>query len=282
MTDVTTGSVQAFRWPNLNSSLLAYSARPLVTDDINLYVTEATNNTAIVVVSAVTPTGGVTDDFLWAPNNSLLAYVADQDAVGVFGLYTTLLDGTETGTKRSKVVTGGGAGVSTTDGFIWGAFSNQLIYRAEDTFGVFELFTSTTDGVVATEGVLISGSLVAGGNVDSNYKLSPFGNAVSYIADQENLGFFELYVTGLIDNLSATKVSADMSLTTEVFQHDWSSDGTKVVYVADQDTDGVNDIYTNNTSATDNINLSTSPVATAITQGALVDGLGVTDDLFPL
>ena len=283
VTDVTTGSVQAFRWPNINSTLLAYSASPSVADDMNLYVTEPTNNTAVVVVSAVTLGGGVTDNFLWAPNNSLLAYVADQDTVGVFELYTTLVDGVVKGTKRSKLNVGTGAGVTTTDGFIWGAFSNQLIYRAEDTLGVFELFTSTTDGVGATEGLQISKDLI-GGSVEPDFKLSPFGNAVTYIADEDGTGVFELYVTGLTVDAkdSAIKVSATLDTAREVFQHDWSSDGTKVVYVADQDTDGVNDIYTNNTSATDNINLSTSPAVSGIIQGALIDSLGVTDDLLPL
>ena len=282
VTDVTTGSVQAFRWPNLNSTLLAYSANPLVTNDVNLYITEPSNNTAIVVISAVTFGGGVTNDFLWAPDNSSIAYVADQTTSGVFELYTTLSDGTETGTKRSKDITGGGPGIDTTttdDSFKWSPASNQLIYRAEDTVGVFELFTSTIDGVALTEGVKISGALVALGNVGSDFQVSPFGNAVTYIADQEDDEVFELYTTDLTGTITPIRVSDDLSGTQDVFQHAWSTDGTKVFYIADQTFDGVNDVYTNFISGTTSANLSNNSPATGSVIGALVDGLGVTENL---
>lgn len=282
VTDVTTGSVQAFRWPNLNSSFLAYSATTLPAGGIDLYVTELALSNALPVSNVIA--AGAVSIFLWAPNNSLLAYVANQDTVGEFELYTTLPDGSETGTKRSKLITGGGAGIDTTstDGFIWGAFSNQLIYRAEDTSGMFELFTSTTDGEVTTEGVKISGSLIAGGNVDSDFKLSPFGNAVTYIADQELDEAFELYATDLTGVVTPVKISATLTPSTEVLQHDWSSDGTKVFYVADEVTDGVYDIRSNSTGGTVSLNLSASSSAPGILQGSLIDGLGVTDNLFPL
>lgn len=278
VTDATTDSVQAFRWPNLNDTALAFTAM-LPGGDINLFATNPDNNADVLVLSAVTPGGGVTTDFLWSPNNSFLAYVADQDTPGVFELYTTttLLVGTDTVAKVSTTMAG--TGVDVTDGFIWGLFSNQLIYRADqETAGVFELFTSTTDGVVTTQGQRISGNLT-GGNIGTDFQLSPFGNTVSYIADQDGTGELELYGTGLTDNNSVVKLSSGIDANEDVLLHDWSADGTKVFYLADQGADEVFDVYTAVVSDLGNLNLSNSPAAADVTHGALIDGFGVTDNL---
>ena len=276
VTDATTGSVQAFRWPNLNDTALAYTAA-LPGGGINLFATKP--GVADVLVLSAVPSGGVTADFLWAPNNSLLAYVADQDSPGVFELYTTttVLDGTDTVAKVSTTMAG--TGIDVTDGFIWGLFSNQLIYRADQEIaGVFELFTSTTDGVDTTQGQRISGDLT-GGSIGTDFQLSPFGNTVSYIADQDGTGKFELYGTGLTDNNSVAKLSFGIDANVDVLLHDWSADGTKVFYLADQDADEVFDVYTTVVSGLGNLNLSNSPVAADVTDGALIDGRGVTENL---
>jgi len=278
---VSDGDVQAFSWSH-SSTLLAYSANPAAADDVNLFITSHDSNTS-VKVSNVVAGGSVTADFLWAPNDSFVAYVADQEVDDVFELYITPFDGSSTGTKVSTALTGGGD-VDTTEGFVWGPFSNQLVYRADqDVDDVFELYVSTISAGASTGVVKISGDLVAGGSVDSDFKLSTFGSLVAYVADQETDEVFDLYVTTLTDNTSAVKLSANPDPAHTVFQYAWSIDGTKLFYIADQDVDGVNEAYTANISNLTNINLSVSPSTGAgITQGALIDTFGVTDNIFPM
>ena len=105
---------------------------------------------------------------------------------------------------------------------------------------------------------------------------------MTYIADQELDEAFELYATDLTGVVTPVKISATLTPSTEVLQHDWSSDGTKVFYVADEVTDGIYDIRSNSTGGTVSLNLSASPSAPGILHGSLIDGLGVTDNLFPL
>lgn len=282
VSDIADGDVAVFKWSN-GSGFLAYTANPSVSDDTNLYLTSPENNSGVIQLSNVVPGGDVTDDFLWAPNDSMLAYVADQEIDETFELFITLLDGVITGTRVSTTLVSDGD-VDTSNGFIWALASTQLIYRADqDSDEVFELYTSTTNGDSSTAGVKISGDLVNGGSVDDDFTLSPFGTTVAYVADQESDEVFELYGTTLVDNTSVLKLSADLDLTRTVFQHRWSVDGTRVFYIADQDIDGVNDAYTTTITGTVNLNLTVSSNSVAgITSAAYVDGFGVTEVLFPL
>lgn len=280
---LTDGDVQAFKWGN-SSTLLAYTANPAATDDTNLFITVTDNNTSVIQASNVVLNGVVTSDFLWAPNDTYLAYVADQETDDVFELYITAFDGSVVGVKVSAALTTGGD-VDTSEGFVWGTLSNQIVYRADqDTDEVFELYSSTTDGEASTTGVKISGDLVAGGSIKSDFKLSPFGSIVAYVADLETDGVFNLYATTLEEGgTDDARLSANTDAANAVFQYAWSTDGNKVFYIADQDVDGLNDAYTAAIADLAILNLSSSPASgTGITQGVFIDTFGVTDNLFPL
>lgn len=264
--------VLSFKWSN-GSGNLAYLANLMVADTgVNLFVTDSTSINVKTLSSVVI--GEAVTSYLWAPNDSLLGYIADEETTGISELFIALPDGALVATKAS-------ASPDTVDSFIWSLISNKLIYRAEQgTDGIFQLYTSTVDDDDTTKSVQISGDLVTGGSVSSDFKISPFGSAVSYIADQENDGVFELYVTGF-DKDNTIRLSANLIVPRNVSEHDWSSDGTKVFYVANQDADMITDVYSNSLSATDSLNLSNSLSATGIIQGAFVDGSGVTENLFP-
>ena len=102
-------------------------------------------------------------------------------------------------------VTGGGSVVKASGTLVaggnvthvkWSPNRLKLAYRADqDTDDVFELYV--VDVSTGTPGVAmkVSGTLVAGGDVRSDFEWSPDSTRVAYIADQDVDEQFELYTT---------------------------------------------------------------------------------------
>jgi hypothetical protein len=76
-------------------------------------------------------TDGDVVDYDWAPDSSRLAYLADEDLVTQFELYTALPDGTD------NVVVGGVTGDSKFDvllgNFVWAPDSSAIAFLVGDT-----------------------------------------------------------------------------------------------------------------------------------------------------
>ena len=158
----------------------------------------------------------------------------DPDAVGLIADVPPL--------KLSGPMTAGGSVVQ------WRLFSLDspwLVYRADqDTDEMFELYSVPIDG--SAPAGKISGSLVAGGDV-VEFVISPDLSTVVYKADQDTDETFELYGAPIDGSAAAVKLNdtmvsgGDISVFLNRFRI--SPDGSTVVYVADQDIDGVEDLY---------------------------------------
>jgi len=119
------------------------------------------------------------------------------------------------------------------------------VYAAQQfTAGVVELVLVPSYGSLAP--ARLSGTLVAGGNVQ-HFRLTPDGKRAVYTADQDTDEVLELYSVPLDRSAGAVKlagplvVHGDVHSSAEAFAI--SPDGARVVYVADQETDQVFELF---------------------------------------
>jgi len=133
---------------------------------------------------------------------------------------------------------------------------NQVAYVAdEDTRGVYELFLVSSNKPGAS--TKLNPQLAAGGDVTWNFKVNPDGSQVAYVADQDTDDVGELYLVNLSNPGVSAKLNAPLVAGGDVFYNfAFSPDGSQVAYVADQDTDGVYELYL--------VNLSNPGVATVL------------------
>ena len=118
----------------------------------------------------------------------------------------------------------------------------RVVYLADkDTNEIFELYSVPVAGGVSTK---LNGPLVPGGDVIS-WDVTPDGSRVVYKADQDDDGVIELYsvpitggtpvkLNGSFKNGGSLTTFGDFLI---------SPNGAKVLYVADQDTAGVKELY---------------------------------------
>lgn len=122
---------------------------------------------------------------------------------------------------------------------------NPIVYLAsDDTTGataVFELYL--IDPATPGESAKINASLVAGGSLDGAYSLSPDLTHAAYIANQDSVDEWELYMVDLAVPGTATKVNSPLIAGGEVVEFIFSPDGDKIAYVADQDVFGQYELY---------------------------------------
>lgn len=137
-------------------------------------------------------------------------------------------------------VSDGQGGSSSDEMTITATSADYIVFVADkETDGVNELFQYDTQTASL---IKLNGPLVAGGRV-LNFRISPDGESVAYVANQDNAGNFELYVAAA-DGSGVVKVGAPMANpagNTADFR--WSPDGQQLVYTADADIDGVTEIY---------------------------------------
>ena len=106
-------------------------------------------------VSGDLTAGGNVIDFKWAPDNSLIAYSADQITNGIVELFTSPPNN-NTPNNRVSGISMAGSGITE---FMWALNSSRIGYLADqDTVGEVELYTSKPD---STQNVKVSGDLVA-------------------------------------------------------------------------------------------------------------------------
>jgi hypothetical protein len=179
------GDVIDFAW-SPDSSRLAYIADGDTLDVFELY-TNVPFGTSEFKVSGDLKTGGEVTAFAWAPNSSLIAYQASQNSPNIFELFTSRPFNPINNVKISGPPTGGG--LRDFASFGWASDSSRVAYIARQTTSFYELYSSKPEG---SDNSVVSGPLVAGGNVDS-FKWSPDNSRVAYRADQGTINVPELY-----------------------------------------------------------------------------------------
>ena len=178
------GDVIDFAW-SPDSSRLAYIADGDTLDVFELYTNVPFGTSQFKVSGDLN--GGEVSAFAWAPDSSLIAYQASQDSPNIFELFTSRPFNPINNVKISGSITSGG--LRDFAAFGWAPDNSRVAYIARQETDFFELYSSTPDGA---DNSVVSGSLVAGGNVDS-FKWSPDSSRVAYRADQDTINVPELY-----------------------------------------------------------------------------------------
>ncbi len=147
------------------------------------------------------------------------------------------------------------------------AIFQPVVFMADkDTQGTIELYASFDDG---TNIIKLSGTMVVGGNV-VDFKVSPDGIWVAYVADQDRNDVFELYVVPVdkASDESAIKVSGTFmagngvkETATGRYAFEWEPlpDSSRIAYLADEITAGVIELFSNTPDGTTLIRLSVLP-----------------------
>jgi Tol biopolymer transport system component len=183
------------------------------------------------------PDGRLSGLFLVAPDSRRVVYLADQEADEIRELFSVPVEGGPAARLNRSLVRGG----NVFDGSI-APDGRRVVYVADqETDGVRELYAVAIEGGPVTK---LSGPLVAGGDV-LDALITPDGRRVIYVADQDVDEVGELYsvpVTGgAVTKLSGPLVAGgDVEVGNSL---QVAPDGSRVVYLADQDIDGVRELY---------------------------------------
>ncbi|MEM7359996.1 MAG: LpqB family beta-propeller domain-containing protein [Pseudomonadota bacterium] len=182
--------------------------------------------------------GGDVLDFEISADGSHVVYSADQETNSVAELYSVPITGGAVTKLNPTLIAGDGV-----RSFEISANSSRVAYRADqDTRFIDELYSVPVTGGAVTK---LNSALVRGGEV-SAIQISPDGSRVVYRADQDTENVDELYSVpiggGIVTRLNAALVSGgDVAPLISSFRI--SADASRVVYIADQDTDEVDELY---------------------------------------
>ena len=107
---------------------------------------------------------------------------------------------------------------------------NPVIFTADkDAAGTVELYASFQNGNEITK---LSGTMVAGGNV-VEFKISPNGQLIAYLADQLIDDQFELFVVE-VDVGVPVKISQLTLSNSSVEEFEWAPDTSRIAYLANE------------------------------------------------
>src|SRR5262245_43395383 len=180
------------------------------------------------------PGGGDGNGTPMEASSGAVVYLADQNTNGVFELFLA-----STGTKLNGPIVAGGSGVTS---FALTPDKSAVVYIADQTnAGVFELFQVN----IATPGlsVKLSGTLTPGGDVAS-FAVTPDGTSVVYRANQRNAALFEVFRVLFATPQASTQLNPTFPVGSGgVTKFAVTPDSTKVVYIADQVTTNVNELF---------------------------------------
>ena len=234
---VVFGDVQSFQ-VSPDGSRVVYVADQNTDGVFELFSVPTAGGTAVRLNPNLVNNGGVSSVFQFSPDGSRVVYIADQNTDGVNELFSVPTAGGTAVRLNSNLVSGGDV-----FRFEISPDSSRVVYQATQTNNVVELFSVPIADGTGTA-VRLNSTLVTGGSL-SSFQISPDGSRVVYTADQNTDGVIELFSVpiggGTAVRLNPNLVSGgDISFNPN-FQI--SPDGSRVVYVADQITDGVNELF---------------------------------------
>jgi Tol biopolymer transport system component len=180
--------------------------------------------------------GGDVYNYLISADSSRVVYFADQDTDDVFELYSVPVTGGQVTRLNGSLVPGGRVFTAQIS-----ADSSRVVYIADqETDDVNEVFSVAITGGAVTK---LNGPVVSGGQIGEIY-ISPDSSRVVYMGDQQTDGVFELYSVPITGG-PATKLNGPLTPGGGVYGESAiiSPDSQRVVYLADQDTDEVVEIY---------------------------------------
>lgn len=239
-----------------NSSRVAYIADEEVKNQYDVYATDPDGGNHVKISR---DGGGVYHgtalNYHFSPDASRVVYLAEHDTPGVSELYAAVPDGTGVTKISGPMVNGGDVATTSTDvAFKITADSSKVVYIADqDTDQLREIYSVGLDGA---NGVKLSGTPVEGGGLGYSrapYLLSADSSRVVYLSRQDEPDVWELYSVGL-DGSGLVKLNGTMVEGGDVMQPGnfaISPDSLYLVYLADQQVDGKNELFAARLDGTD-------------------------------
>lgn len=236
-----------------NSQKIAFLSDINTTGRFDLYTINLDGtNLQRINIGLADNTQRVENNFRFSNSGGKVIYVTDEESTGVRNIYSANTDGT--GRLRLNQVLG------TQVTYALASDDSRVVYR---TFSVNPVARSVT--LSATGDVLLNTpfNLVlnpAAGVQD--FKISPDATKVIYRANQDDGAIFEIYVVNLDGTGVRTKVNGSIVLGGIVSSsYDFSANSSKIVYIADQQTDEVHELYSVNLDGGSNVKISATPVS---------------------
>jgi Tol biopolymer transport system component len=208
----------------------AFIARQSAGEPAELFVIDLSQRKVKVSdLSGAPNSAGNVTEFLWAPDHSRLAYVADRNEAEVFELFSVVANGSAAPVRlNAELVTDSAGTIGDVLKFAWSPDSTQLAYVADQEVDqVLELFTVSAD--VSAAPVKVRDGLAIEGKDIFNFAWSPDGRHIAYELDQGNPEFLgPLFVAsfdpnGVVENVQLSNLG--------VSSFAWSPNRDRVAFV---------------------------------------------------
>ena len=253
-----------------DSSRVVYRARMSGSSASELYSKPIDGSGPAVKLNGTLPLYGAVYAFLISPDGSRVVYSADQDTDNVMELYSSPLDGSGSSVKLNGPLTPGGN--VNYNYFAISPDSSRVVYSADqDTHGVIELYSSPLDG--SGSSVKLNGPLTPGGGLFPQFAFTPDSSRVVYSAIQDTVGVSELYSRPLDGSGSVVKLNGPLTPGGYVpyYYFAISPDSSRVVYLADQDTVDVWELYSSVIATAEPIDTTPDPFTFANETGVALN-----------
>ena len=183
-----------------------------------------------------------------------VVYATDEESTGVRNIYSVNLDGT------NRLRLNQTAGTQLT--FALAKNDSRVVYRTFSANPVLRSVTLSATGDVLLNTPFDTNLNSAAGVQDFKISNNENNLKVLYRANQDNGSTYELYLTKIDGTGVVTKVSAPMVSQGIVSpNYDISPNDSKIVYIADQQTDEVQEIFSVNTDGSSNTKINPTLVS---------------------
>jgi hypothetical protein len=179
--------------------------------------------------------GNVFSGFTISPDGSRVVYRGDLNNEVAWELFSAPIDGSSTPVKLSRSLHTGG---DVYEDFAISSDGRYVVYMGDlDVNNQDELFSAPIDG--SSTPVKLNGPLVGSGHVEFGFAISPDGSHVVYLADQDIFDVFELFSAPIDGSSLPAKLNGPLVEFGDVHEGFMiGPDGSRVVYLADQEVDG--------------------------------------------
>lgn len=196
------------------------------------------------------PNGDVLD-LWWSADSRLIAYLADQNTDGIDELF--LVDALNPALPAAPIVISAPLAAAANDvlDVYFAPDSSSLVYRADPTDGVEELFFVDVSNPAAPGAPVrlhapIAAPRICGG-AGTVLAWSPFGDELVFRCDLATAGVFELWYVSIDGTGPAAPQRVNDTLTgggdVAATDFGFSPDASGMLYLADQNVDGIQELY---------------------------------------
>lgn len=207
------------------------------------------NGSANVELSPTPPLADSIIFYSWSPDATRIAYTLRQDDATKTELYASDPDGANN-TKLNGALMG-----NTAREIEWAPDSSRVAYFAlQDSATTFEIYSSNADG---TGNIKLSGPLAPGGG---NAFLGP--GLSSWSPDSQRYLYASTPLDRSVFELTVSEIGSTQAQVTRTpagrfrFFGKWSADSSSVIYVSEQDTADIEELYLASADGLTNIKIS--------------------------